>query len=363
LASLLPRNEHIACDARVKPNLFINESATIRVIIGVKYFQMATLPLNSPNLRPIDIRNDLAPIADLIELCFKDHLDADGRVYLDQMRRAARNTQYLIWAMNTKIQMPVSGYVWEDAGRITGNVSLLPVNKDGRRVFMIANVAVHPDYRRLGIGRALTEQALAYCSSQNSQAAWLQVRDDNPGAQHIYTSLGFVERIRRATWIVDPAHYTQPSISNPAFKPGKRKAADWELQSIWLDEIYPPVVRWNLPFRRDVFRPGFKQDLWRFFNDLYIHHWVARQDQQLAGIVSWTPSHLAEDNLWLAPAPGLEDEAILCAIPAAITSPAAHRSLTLNYPAGRGDAALLSAGLTKENTLIWMEKKLPVVNP
>ena len=73
--------------------------------------------------------------------------------------RAARNARYLTWAMHTKIQMPVSGYVWEDSGRITGNVSLMPVNKDGSRAFMIANVAVHPDYRRLGIGRVLTEQA------------------------------------------------------------------------------------------------------------------------------------------------------------------------------------------------------------
>jgi len=320
---------------------------------------MVTSPLISTNLRPIDIRNDLAPIADLIELCFKDHLDADGRVYLEQMRRAARNSQYMAWAMNAKIQMPVSGYVWVDAGQITGNVSLMPVNKDGRRVYMIANVAVHPDYRRLGIGRALTEQALAYCTSQNCRAAWLQVRDDNLSAQGIYASLGFVERIRRATWITDPATYTPPKSPNPSLKAGRRMTGDWENHSAWLDEIYPPMVRWNLPFRRDVFRPGFRQDLWRFFNDLAVSHWAARRDQQLVGVASWTPSHLAEDNLWLAPAPEMETEAILCALPAAVTSRTIHRPLTLNYPAGRGDSALLSAGFTKENTLIWMEKVLP----
>jgi hypothetical protein len=309
---------------------------------------MTTPSLISTNLRPIDIRNDLAQIADLIELCFKDHLDADGRVYLDQMRRAARNAQYLTWAMHAKIQMPVSGYVWEDAGRITGNVSLMPVNKDGSRAVMIANV-----------GRVLTEQALEFCTSQNCRTAWLQVRDDNLGAQHIYASLGFEERNRRATWVVDPVLYTPPKITNAAFVSGRRKNADWQFQAAWLDEIYPPAVRWNLPFRRDVFRPGIRQDFWRFFNDLYVHHWAARRDQQLAGVVSWTPSHLAEDNLWLAPSPELETEAILCALPAAIMSRNTQRPLTLNYPAGRGDDALLSAGLTKENTLIWMEKALP----
>jgi ribosomal protein S18 acetylase RimI-like enzyme len=319
---------------------------------------MVTSPLISPNLRPIDIRKDLAPIADLIELCFQEHLDADGRVYLEQMRRAARNSRYLTWAMSTKIQMPVSGYVWEDSGRITGNVSLMPVSKDGVRVYMIANVAVHPDYRRLGIGRVLTEQALAYCTGQGCRSAWLQVRDDNTGAGHIYTSLGFVERLRRATWIVDPTGYTPPTNSNPAFKPGRRRASDWIQQAAWLDAIYPPGVRWNLPFRLDVFRPGIRQDIWRFFNDLYAHHWSVRRGRQLAGIVSWTPSHLAEDNLWLVTAPELEDETILSALPAAISSNITQRPLTLNYPAGRSDATLQAAGLEKQNTLIWMEKTL-----
>jgi ribosomal protein S18 acetylase RimI-like enzyme len=319
---------------------------------------MLTSPGISTDLRPIDIRKDLAAIADLIELCFKDHLDADGRVYLDQMRRAARNANYLAWAMSSKIQMPVSGYVWEDAGLITGNVSLMPVTKDGGRVYLIANVAVHPDYRRLGIGRALTEQALAYCTSQNCRAAWLQVRDDNLSAINIYTSLGFIERNRRASWVIDPANYSPPKTTEPSFKSTHRKRSDWEFQSTWLDEIYPPDVRWNLPFRQAVFKPGIRQDFWRFFNDLAVHHWAARRDRQLAGIVSWTPSHLAEDNLWLAPAPELETEAILFGLPAAVTSCTRQRPLTLNYPAGRGDTALRSAGFSKENTLIWMEKTL-----
>jgi ribosomal protein S18 acetylase RimI-like enzyme len=320
---------------------------------------MATPSLISPNLRPIDIRNDLAPIADLIELCFQDHLDADGRVYLEQMRRAARNTQYLNWAMSSKIQMPVSGYVWEDAGRITGNVTLMPVNKDGRRVYLIANVAVHPDSRRLGVGRALTEQALSYCASQNCLSAWLQVRDDNDGAQHIYIGLGFVERLRRATWVVDPAHYTPLDQPGSTFKCGNRKASDWVLHCDWLNRIYPPEVRWNLPLRQDMFKPGLRQDLWRFFNDLSISHWAVRQDQRLAGVVSWTPSHLAEDNLWLAPSPEYEPEVILTVLPAAIAALRTQRSLTLNYPAGQADASLVAAGFEKQNTLIWMEKLLP----
>lgn len=319
---------------------------------------MVTTPLMTPNLRPIDIRQDLAPIADLIELCFKEHLDADGQIYLEQMRKAARNSRYLTWVMNSKIQMPVSGYVWEDAGRITGNVSLMPVKKDGNRVYMIANVAVHPDFRRLGIGRALTEKAIAYCASQKCRAVWLQVRDDNPGAERIYTSLGFVEQTRRATWIVDPAKYTPPNSSGKIYKVNRRKASDWPQHKTWLDTCYPSLVRWNLPLQLDVFKPGIKYAFWRFFNDLYVNHWAVRTDNQLTGVLSLTPSHLAEDNLWLALSPDHEAEVIRTLLPYAITSRVAKRPLSLNYPAGRADSAFLAAGLEKQNTLIWMEKRL-----
>lgn len=36
------------------------------------------------NLRSFDMRRDLLAVADLVELCFKDSLDADGRMYIRQ---------------------------------------------------------------------------------------------------------------------------------------------------------------------------------------------------------------------------------------------------------------------------------------
>jgi len=321
---------------------------------------MVTPSASSPHLRPIDIRKDLTEIADLIELCFSNHLDADGRIYLEQMRKAARNSRYFTWAMSAKLQMPVSGYVWENSGKVLGNVSLMPVTKDGARAYMIANVAVHPDYRRLGIGKALTEKAVLYCAQQSCRSVWLQVRDDNEGAVRIYAGLGFTERVCRSTWIVNPSRYTPPINTAPSLKIGHRRSSDWQLQSEWLDALYPPVVNWNLALRRDVLKPGLKQALWRFFNDIYVHHWAAREEHQLVGVVSWTPSHLAEDNLWLAVNPEWEDKAILSLLPRITTSGIAVRPLSLNYPAGRGDAAFLTAGYQKQNTLIWMEKTFPL---
>ena len=37
-----------------------------------------------PNLRPLEPGYDLTAVADLIELCFAENLDADGRRYIRQ---------------------------------------------------------------------------------------------------------------------------------------------------------------------------------------------------------------------------------------------------------------------------------------
>ena len=56
------------------------------------------------------------------------------------------------------------------------------------------NIAVHPDYRRRGVGRALV---LALCKSlrQKMQATvlTLEVRDSNAPAAALYASLGFAQ--------------------------------------------------------------------------------------------------------------------------------------------------------------------------
>ena len=68
---------------------------------------------------------------------------------------------------------------------------------------MIANVATHPEYRGRGIARALTMTALDHARYHNAVATWLQVRDDNPDAIHIYKTCGFEEPSGGPAGIVD----------------------------------------------------------------------------------------------------------------------------------------------------------------
>ena len=55
----------------------------------------------------------------------------------------------------------------------------------------IVNLAVHPDFRSRGYGRALLEFLIRLMESQGVCKAFLEVRKSNLRAQKLYESLGF----------------------------------------------------------------------------------------------------------------------------------------------------------------------------
>jgi len=166
----------------------------------------APILAQTPQLRPLNILRDLPGVADLVEKCFADTMDSEGRRYLQQMRRAGQDNVFMRWAANAadSVSMPLSGYVWEENGEIIGNVSLIPYREKKKKIFLIANVATRQDYRRRGIGRALTAAAIRHAQERHAAAIWLHVRDDNPGAIALYLSLGFQELARRTLWQAKP---------------------------------------------------------------------------------------------------------------------------------------------------------------
>jgi ribosomal-protein-alanine N-acetyltransferase len=76
----------------------------------------------------------------------------------------------------------------EIKGRIAGYILfwLLPDDVD------IHNIAVHPDFRRQGLGRQLLDQAIASARTRASLRVTLEVRKSNLSAQKLYESHGFV---------------------------------------------------------------------------------------------------------------------------------------------------------------------------
>ncbi len=78
----------------------------------------------------------------------------------------------------------------EMAGRIVGYIIYWQLPKE----VDIHNLAVHPAYRRRGIGHSLLSSAIDSAKGQGSNRVTLEVRKSNQAAQQLYHTLGFVER-------------------------------------------------------------------------------------------------------------------------------------------------------------------------
>lgn len=66
------------------------------------------------------------------------------------------------------------------------------------------NVAVHPDYRRQGIGKLLVEELVASLKENSVYSLTLEVRASNDPAIGLYEQLGFTQVGRRPNYYRDP---------------------------------------------------------------------------------------------------------------------------------------------------------------
>lgn len=309
-------------------------------------------------LRPFDVGRDLRQVADLIEQCFAETLGEDGFRYLVQMRAAARNPRFLRWAaaVSEYVSLPLSGFVWEENGRVVGNLSLIPFNSLGGRIYLIANVAVHPDYRRRGIARELTKKALEHIRKRRRiDSVWLHVRADNPPAIHLYQSMGFEERAQRTAWRLGPDVAPQEGALEAHIRP--RRSVHWTAQHHWLQRAYPRQLAWNMPLQISAMEPGLWGALRSLFSGVRLKHWAAERSGQLLGVLSWQPGSVGPDHLWLAAPPQGEDLAALALLGRVRKLTGSRRSLALDFPAGQAAVSLEKIGFFAEQTLIWMTRQ------
>ena len=311
-----------------------------------------------PNLRPLSILRDLPAVADLIEMCFSNTMDNDGKRYVQDMRRAGKDNSFLQWANRAaeSTSLPLTGYIWEENGKIIGNASLVPFRNNKQRVYLIANVAVHPDHRRKGIARALTERAMQHAHEKKIKDIWLHVRDDNPGAIQLYTKLGFVERARRTSWqaVTDshaPTLQTDIVLTN-------RHPRDWQTQLNWLARLYPDLLAWHRNWTFASLRPGFFNWLYLLFIDMNIRQWTAVRNNYMEASLSWIPDGRGESLF-----PAISDRSDPDALTALLLQ--ARRDLSpyypkvaMEFPSSEFDGAILAAGFKSIRTLIWMQATL-----
>lgn len=237
------------------------------------------------HIRPCDPLNDLGAVADLIELTFGARLDPAGRVALEEMRRAARWTSWLGWLSGVMWQRVglAPGFVWEEEGRVVGNVSLRRAM--GYQGYFIGNVAVHPRWRRRGIATALMRQALREAFRRDAHWVGLEVRAENAAARHLYDRLGFRE-VGRTTQLLRPRRAANALPRRPA-EIDLRRARHQDQEALYalLALTIPAPQRTVLELTPQNYRISWERTLDCWLEGRREAWWVAEHEGQLAGAV------------------------------------------------------------------------------
>ncbi|NDJ78215.1 MAG: GNAT family N-acetyltransferase [Chloroflexi bacterium] len=255
-------------------------------------------------LRPVRLRQDLAAIADLVEVCFEPTLDTSARAIIHEMRMLSRSGPVMWWLSRLAgtISTQMQGFVWLEGGRIVGNVSIAPagipaVTPAGvptgasaglfaghSQGYVIANVAVYPEYRRQGIAHRLMHAALDQIA-RRGRFACLQVEADNPGARALYTGLGFDEQRIFTRWRRS-AHHTLPDVPPAPSLIRRRKHSDAALLYALAQTVRPNSqggLGWLRPTRPAALRPSFWG--WQLLNGKQQDYWVVPGAHQVDGAV------------------------------------------------------------------------------
>lgn len=84
-------------------------------------------------------------------------------------------------------------------GRVIGYAGMWHVCEEGH----ITNIAVHPEYRRIGIGCRLMEGLIDIARRRGITDMTLEVRASNTAAQKLYMKYGFEQAGRRKSYYAD----------------------------------------------------------------------------------------------------------------------------------------------------------------
>ena len=126
-------------------------------------------------------KRHLADVAELERLCFGEPWSAEALCLL--------------------LGDMAIGFVCEIDGRAVAYAGMMLVPGEGQ----VTNVAVHPDFRRRGMGRMLTEALCSEAKARALEQISLEVRESNASAISLYQSLGFYEAGRRRRFYCNPS--------------------------------------------------------------------------------------------------------------------------------------------------------------
>lgn len=123
----------------------------------------------------------VSQIADLERLCFNDPWSVNS-IASEVYNRLA------LWLVALEDEKVV-GYVGSQT--VLGETDMM-------------NIAVHPDYRKQGIGTALIKELIDALAQRGSHSLMLEVRASNAPAISVYKNLGFAGVGRRKNYYRNP---------------------------------------------------------------------------------------------------------------------------------------------------------------
>jgi ribosomal protein S18 acetylase RimI-like enzyme len=269
---------------------------------------------DNDGLYPTRPARDLGHIAALIELCFGQWMDASGQAALAEMRTLSElgPLLWLISLFDREGEGLGMGYVWRVGGKVVGNASLYAgVNHpDMGKGWLVANVAVHPDYRRQGIARALMQAVLDRARQNNGRWVALQVEVDNLGAQQLYDSLGFTRYETLMQW-ENTAFYQQADTPSPIWRSALRQHSQIAQE---MDLIYHRArvgaMAWTQPIDRTQIESTFWEEALMFLGGHSHEHYVLPDPaapQHLLGAAWLELAGWRQARLTLFIDPALED--------------------------------------------------------
>ncbi len=317
--------------------------------------------------RPVNLRTDLGGIAELIDLCFS--VDEAGRATARELRALSQTGPLLalLQRMDRLLDGLGQGFVWLEAGRLVGNVSVAAADypSDMGKGYIIANVAVHPDFRRRGIAKALVSKALEHIAARKGTFAILQVEADNYAARDLYRALGFYEERTFIKWQRSAMLRAPHKLEDMPFitlRQGSEWRAEYELA-----RLVRPNRRGGIGWLRPTHPSQFRPSLWRFLAMLFsgqgVERWIVRSSDERSLLASLTArtqfGGAVQLSLLVHPSQaGKLEKPLLNYLLRRFDGQ--HRALYLEHPA---DDAVANAifeeyGFTRRHTLVHMRRDL-----
>lgn len=238
--------------------------------------------------RPIQLSRDSSQIVALLESVFGPNLNAEGE-RIRENGLGMNLSNLFTMQLNQWMTGVAPGFVWEEDGRIVGNASLLKAKQRYR--YLVANVAVHPQYRRQGIGRELMKTVINYIREQGGRQVWLQVEHENEKAINLYRQLGFQAVGNVTTWDLSMRRVRELPL------PAEQRAAgiiirplrrtEWRAAFALDQASFNPALNWPDPLAEDSYKGGFWRWLDNFLNGRRWETWVtADKNNRLTGMAT-----------------------------------------------------------------------------